>query len=129
MKWMPRIFSLLILVFYLALWLFNDDVRSRPTLQVILLGLLTIVLLLAWRWEKIAGRLAVVGGIIFFLIVIIGAISANDIPPIAALLGGALLTLPFVLTGCLFILAGREAERSQGSGAGHNTAASVQNPG
>ncbi|UCG24612.1 MAG: hypothetical protein JSW55_01010 [Chloroflexota bacterium] len=114
MKWMPRIISLLVLVFYLSLWLFNEDVRSRPTPAVMFQGLLTVALLVAWRWEKRAGLLAMVGGITFFLVVAVGAVALYDIQSMAALLGGVLLALPYVLAGGLFFVAGRELESARG---------------
>ena len=129
MKGLPRIISLLLMVFYVSLWIFNDDVRSRPTLAIVLQGLLTIVLLAAWRWEKIAGRLAAIGGLAFLLIVTVAAIAVYDIHPTAALLGGALLALPYALTGWLFFIAGREVEETQGSGANQRPVGSAENPG
>ena len=119
MKWMPRIVSLLVLAFYLSLWLFNEDVRSRPTLAVIFSGLLTIVLLASWRWEKAAGLLTVIGATAFFLVVTVGAIVVNDMQPLAALLGGLLFALPYVLAGGLFYMVGREAEGAQRGRAEH----------
>ena len=127
MKWMPRVISLLVLAFYLSLWIFNEDVRSRPTLPVILPGLLAVFLLVAWRWERFGGLLTILGGLIFFLVIIVGAIGANDISPMAALFGGALLAAPFLLTGCLFFIAGQQPGRSRGSKTDCFPAGSAQN--
>jgi hypothetical protein len=127
MKWMPRLFSLLVLAFYLSLWFFNEDVRSRPTMAIMFQGLLTIVLLAAWRWEKIVGVLATLGGLLFFMIVTISALGAYDMPLIMALVGGLSLALPYVLTGSLFYISGRELERAQGSKPNRQPAGSAQN--
>jgi hypothetical protein len=57
MSWTIRLLSLLPVIFYASLWLFNDDVHSQPTLAIFFLVILTIALLAAWRWEKTGGRL------------------------------------------------------------------------
>ena len=114
MKWIPRVFSLLVLAFYLSFWLFNEDVRARPTLAVILQGLLTLILLAAWRWQKDAGRLAVVGGIVLVLTVVISGLGLYGSSLWAALLGGALLAMPYILVGLLFYDGGRRADAAEG---------------
>ena len=113
MKWTVRILSLLPILFYLSLWLFNEDVRSRPTAGIIFQGLLTIVLLAAWRWEKAAGRLAMIGGLIFFVMLIGGSLIRNDISFVAAVLSSATLALPYVALGWLFFNLSRQAEAAQ----------------
>ncbi len=111
MKWTIRILSLLVVLYVLSLWFFNEDVRARPTLAILFQALLTLILLLAWRWEKIGGRLAMIGGLIFFVILITGALLDGAIPFAAALLGGTLLALPYVALGWLFFQLGRRTEQ------------------
>jgi hypothetical protein len=112
MKWAVRILSLLPVLFYLSLWLFNEDVRSEPAPAIIFQGLLTVVLLAAWRWEKTAGRLAFIGGFFFFVVLIVGALSRADMPFWAAILSGATLALPYIALGWLFFNLGRQDEEA-----------------
>lgn len=109
MKWTTRILSLLVVSYVLSLWLFNDDVRTQPTLAILFQALLTLILLLAWRWEKVGGRLAMIGGLIFFVILISGALLDGEMSFVAALLGGTLLALPYVALGWLFLQLDRRA--------------------
>jgi len=118
MKWTTRILSLLQVLFYVSLRLFNEDVRSQPTLAVIFQGLLTLVLLAAWRWEKRAGLLAMIGGLVFFLILISGALANDSSSFGAVLFGSILLAAPYVALGWLFVLLGRAAEREAPGQAG-----------
>lgn len=110
MKWALRILSLLPVLFYLSLWLFNEDVRNQPTPAIIFQGFLTVVLLAAWRWEKMAGRLALIGGSIFFVILLGGAQTRADMPFWAAALSSATLALPYIALGWLFANLGRQEE-------------------
>lgn len=110
MRWTIRILSLLVVLFYLSLWLFNEDVRTHPTLAVVFQALLTLVLLIAWRWETSGGRLAMIGGLIFFLILISGAPPGDVKSFMAVLLGSTLLALPYMALGWLFFHLGRRAE-------------------
>lgn len=110
MRWTARILSLLPVLFYLSLWLFNEDVRARPTLQLVYLGLLTIVLLASWHWETAGGRLAVVGGLILFVLLAAGAINRGDMPPAMSLLASAAMAAPYIVCGLLFANIDRPAE-------------------
>jgi hypothetical protein len=112
MKWMIRILSLLQALFVLSLWLFNEDVRATPTLAVLLQLLLTLILLAAWRWEKVGGLLAMSGGLIFFLVLIFSAVLGDRSALPAALVGSTLLALPYVVLGWLFFNLGRQVERA-----------------
>jgi hypothetical protein len=117
MRWAIRLLSLLPILFYLSLWLFNEDVRSQPTLAIFFQALLTMLLLAAWRWEKTGGLLAMIGGLIFFVIVIIGALVRGDLSLMAALLGAWMLALPYVVLGWLFFSLGRQSERDASAAA------------
>jgi hypothetical protein len=96
------------------LWLFNEDVRSQPTLAIVFQALLTLILLAAWRWEKIGGRLTMIGGALFFVILMVSALTNGDMPLMGALLAGWMLALPYVVLGWLFYNLGRQAERDAG---------------
>lgn len=115
MKWTIRILSLLPILFYLSLWLFNEDVRSQPTLAILFQALLTVVLLASWRWEKVGGLLAMIGGLLFFVILIAGALLRDDLSFSAALLASWMLALPYAVLGWLFYNLGRQAERDAAS--------------
>ena len=110
MRWTVRILSLLPILFYVSLWFFNEDVRSQPTLAILFQAILTIILLAAWRWEKAGGRLAMIGGLIFFVILIAGAFVRDDMSFAMALLSGWMLALPYMVLGWLFFNLGRQAE-------------------
>ena len=114
MKWTIRILSLMPVLFYLSLWLFNEDVRSQPTLAVGFQALLSVSLLAAWRWEKAGGRLTMIGGLIFFLILISGALLGDNPSPAFALLGSVLLAAPYVALGWLFFDQGRRVTHDAG---------------
>jgi hypothetical protein len=111
-KWTIRLLSLLQVFFYLSLWLFNEDVRSDPSLAILFQGLLTLALLAAWRWEKAAGRLVMFGGLLFFVTLASVALLSGAGSFMGALIGSALLALPYVALGWLFFSLGRQAEQS-----------------
>jgi hypothetical protein len=113
MKWAVRLLSLLPVLFYVSLWLFNEDVRGQPTAAILFQGLLSIVLLAAWRWEKTAGRLAMIGGLIFFALLMGGALIRGDMPFWAAILSNVTLALPYVALGWLFYSLDRDAEAAR----------------
>jgi hypothetical protein len=121
MKWTIRLLSLLQVLFYLSLWLFNEDVRSGPTPAILFQALLTLALLAAWRWERTAGRLAMIGGLIFFLILIVGALANSQGSFMVALFASTLLALPYVALGWLFFQLGRRAELEAAGRAGQQT--------
>ncbi len=110
MKWTIRLLSFLQVLFYVSLWLFNEDVRSRPTPAILFQALLTLALLAAWRWQRAAGRLTMIGGLIFFLILMLGALADSQGSFTVALFGSTLLALPYVALGWLFFQLGRRAE-------------------
>lgn len=110
MRWTARILSLFPILFYLSLWLFNEDVRAQPTPQLVYQGLLTIILLASWRWERTGGRLAVFGGLIFFVLLASGAIVGGDMPLLMSLTVAAAMAAPYVVCGLLFANTDRPAE-------------------
>jgi Na+/melibiose symporter-like transporter len=111
MRWTIRFLSLLQVIFYVSLWLFNEDVRSEPTPAILFQGLLTLALLVAWRWEKIGGRLVMFGGLLFFLMLIVGVLVSGTASFVGALLASAMLTLPYGALGWLFFKLGRQVEQ------------------
>jgi len=117
MRWTIRLLSLLPILFYLSLWLFNEDVRTQPTLAIFFQAVLTVVLLAAWRWEKTAGRLVMIGGLVFFVILIAGALVRGDMSFMAALLAAWMLALPYAVLGWLFFNLGRQSERDAAAAA------------
>ena len=70
-------------------------------------------MLAAWRWEKTAGRLAMIGGLIFFALLMGGALIRGDMPFWAAILSNVTLALPYVALGWLFYSLDRDAEAAR----------------
>lgn len=108
-RWGARLFSLLPIAFYLLIFLFNEDVRSNLNPPVIVWGIVTVFLLLCWRWEKEGGKLAMVGAPILWIVVAANGILQVNFPPLLALAAGGMLALPYLLLGWLFYSLGAQA--------------------
>jgi hypothetical protein len=102
-----RLLSLFLVGFYLSLILFNDDVRTNPTLPFILFSLVVLSVPLAWRWEKEGGLLTLALALVFGLFIMINALVQYQFPVVTAVIGAALLAVPFFLVGWLFYTLGR----------------------
>jgi hypothetical protein len=63
-RWLARGLSILIGGFVVVLYLFNDDFRTNPTPPTVMLGVLTLLMLIAWRWERIGGLLTMSGSLL-----------------------------------------------------------------
>jgi hypothetical protein len=102
-----RLLSLFLVGFYLSLILFNDDLRTNPTLPFILFSLVVLSAPLAWRWEQEGGLLTMALALVFGLYIMINALVQYQFPVVTAVIGAALLAVPFFLVGWLFYTLGR----------------------
>ncbi len=111
-RWVARALSILIGGFVLMIFLLNDDVRNDPTLPTIVVGMLTIGLLIAWRWERLGGLIVVFLSPILVLSMVIQWSGAEGLltPPWQLILIGITISLSFVITGWLFISVAQHTE-------------------
>jgi len=102
--WLPRILGILFICF---ISLFSLDVFGEYKFPEILLALfmhllpsiiLLVVLIVAWKWEKIGGWIFVAMGIIF-------TIFFNTYESFS---GFFLISFPILIIGILFLLNGRK---------------------
>ena len=107
-----RLFSLLLLGFYLSLILFNDDVRSDPTLPFVLYSLVILTLLVDWRWEKSGGLLTMTSALVLGLFLVVNSVLNYDFGLVPVVFGAFLLTFPFFMVGWLFHTLGQHARMS-----------------
>ncbi len=107
---LAQIISGLLLAFILLLILFNDDVLDYPTWQFLLYTLVILSLLMAWRWERNGGLLAMAGGLLFGLFLLVNALLQNDLNLLLALFGSAMLSLPCFSAGWLFYTLGQQSK-------------------
>ncbi len=119
-RWMARGLATLFAAFILSLFLFNEDVRQNPHPPVVILALLALSMMLAWRWEKLGGRLTFIGSPLLFVSVLYTWLSprAGGFDPGGAwILGmavvGAALSLPPLIVGWLFVSLARAAPRGR----------------
>jgi hypothetical protein len=118
-RWVARSISLLIGGSVLFLILFNEDVIQDPTPQLLIMGVLSLFVLAAWRWERVAGTLTLLASPIFFISAIIEmpGIVGLITPYWVLILIDAALTLSFMIIGWLFVSVARHAEVAQELGA------------
>lgn len=104
-RWVARGLTILIGGFVAVIYLFNEDVRQDPTPPTILMGILTLWMLIAWRWERIGGTLLIFGSLLLFLSMLLELSGvAGLITPIWTLiLIGAGISLSYLITGWLFV--------------------------
>ncbi len=109
-RWTARAFSLLILGFYITIIALYDDFQAQLTTPFILALAVTICLLVAWRWEKVGGRLIMAGAAVLLAFLPINAVTQLDFPATLALLVSAALVAPYLLVGWLFYSVGQHTE-------------------
>jgi hypothetical protein len=108
-RWAARGISLLYIGLLLALLVFNEDFRVSSTLPTIILWLLVLSTLIAWRWETAGGLLTLFLSPVFLLSLFVQwSGSARFVMSIWELaLIGICLMFPFLVTGLLFVYIGR----------------------
>jgi hypothetical protein len=108
--------SLLSVGFLLLLLVLNEDFRESPTPSTIVLWILTLCTLIAWRWERAGGLLTIVLSLVLLLSIFLQwSETAVLVLPIwqLALIGFGMV-LPFLIIGWLFVSVGRKSQQ-QGS--------------
>jgi hypothetical protein len=121
-RWIARGISFLIVGFVLLLLVLNDDFRSDPTLPTIVLWLLTLCLVVAWRWERIGGLLVIFLSPFWILSMVIQWSGADGLitPGWQLALIGIAMALSFTILGWLFVSVAQHSEvmgTSTGEGA------------
>jgi hypothetical protein len=111
-RWIARLISLLIVGFVLLLLVLNDDFRKDPTLPTIVLWILTLCLVVAWRWERIGGLLVIFLSPIWVLSMVIQWSGADGLitPGWQLALIGIAMALSFAIIGWLFVSVAWHAE-------------------
>ncbi|MGD2049832.1 MAG: hypothetical protein PVH03_10060 [Chloroflexota bacterium] len=107
--------SLLSIGFLLLLLVLNEDFRKSPTLPTIVLWILALSTLIAWRWERVGGLLTLFLCPVFLLSLIVQWSGTAELSaPIwqLALIGFG-MELPFLIIGWLFITVGRKSQQHE----------------
>lgn len=108
--------SLLSFGILLLLLVLNEDFRGSLTLPTIVLWILVLSTLIAWRWERAGGLLTLFLCLVLLLSIFLQwSETAGLTAPIWQLtLIGFGLVLPFLIIGWLFVSVGRKSQQ-QGS--------------
>ncbi|MDX1412617.1 MAG: hypothetical protein R3293_00390 [Candidatus Promineifilaceae bacterium] len=111
-RWAARGLSLLIMGFVLLIFLFNEDVRMTPTPPTLILGILAICMIIAWRWEKVGGLLLLLGSPILFLSLLIQLFASGKLitPVWLILFLDMCLSLSIMIIGWFFISAAQHTK-------------------
>jgi MFS family permease len=112
-RWLARGLSLLFSGFILSLFLFNEDVRQSPTPPTIVLALLSVSMLLAWRWEELGGKLTMMGAPLCLVAVMYMTTQVESILWLALVVGLALTLVPLIV-GWLFVSVARHTPVTRG---------------
>ena len=104
-RWVARGISLFFGGFFLFIFVFNEDVRNDPTMPTIIFGMITLSMLIAWRWEKIGGILTLFLSPIFLLTIFFQWFGARGLMTSTWVLAaiGAGMMFAFFITGWLFV--------------------------
>lgn len=111
-RWTARIISALVVAFYVALYLFNEDLRSGPGGAIVFASVLCLIMLAAWRFEKSGGQALMIGALVLPVFIIVENLLRTGSQPfiVPLLLVSVFITMPFFVTGWLFYGVGRQAE-------------------
>jgi hypothetical protein len=117
-RWVARGISLLVAVSLLLLVLFNEDFRNSPTLPTLLLWLLSLSLLIAWRWEKLGGMLTLLltPVILISLFVQWSGLGGLMTPLWQLFMIALAFLLPFLIAAWLYLSVARYAEMEATAG-------------
>jgi len=111
-RWLARGLSLLFIGFNLLLLVLNEDFRSSPTLPTLVFWILSLSMVIAWRWERAGGLLTIILSLALPLSVVIQWSRTAGVvtPSWQLLLIGLSLMVPFLITGLLFLYADRQSK-------------------
>ena len=111
LHWLPRILCILAILFIsmfsldafapgLTLWqqLGGFLIHNIPSF------VLLVVLIVAWKWEKVGGIILTILGLALCIFVFILNYKRNHFSVATSLLDTLMVAIPFVLAGILFIL-------------------------
>jgi hypothetical protein len=108
----------------------NEDFRSEPTLPTIVLWIITLCLVIAWRWERIGGLLAIFLSPIFVLSIVIQWSGAKGLvtPGWQLAFIGIVMAFSFAIIGWLFVSVAWHSEvtRTPNKGSGTPTSPSAR---
>lgn len=117
-RWVARGLSLIISLSLLLLIAFNEDFRREPTLPTVILWLMALSLLVAWKWEKIGGLLTLL--LTPLLLVALSMtwtrLSGLTTPVWQLFIGGLLFVLPFLIASLLYLSAAGYMETAATTG-------------
>ncbi len=118
--WIPRIICILAILFVsmFAFDVFSPDLTIWQQIIALLIHLipsfiLTGILIIAWRWEKIGGIILTSTGVILCILVFYLNYKRNGFSFVQSLINASILCLPFVIAGILFIISDRRKQRIQ----------------
>ncbi|MGB3716187.1 MAG: hypothetical protein WA996_17340 [Candidatus Promineifilaceae bacterium] len=125
-RWIARGISILIVGFVLLLLALNDDFRSDPTLPTVVLWIIALCLVIAWRWERIGGLLVIFLSPIFVLSIVIQWSGAKGLIALGWQLAfiGIVMALSFAIIGWLFVSVAWHSEVTRTPDGGSGTSQS-----
>ena len=104
--WIPRIICILaiLLVSMFAFDVFSPDLTIWQQILALLIHLipsfiLTAILIVAWKWEKIGGIILTITGVILFILVFYINYRRNNFSLTQSLINVSILCLPFIIAG------------------------------
>lgn len=106
-RWVARGISLVIGLSLLLLIVFNEDFRQDPTLPTVILWLMALSLLIAWKWERMGGLLALLlSPVLLVSLFVMWSGLIGLITPVWQLFMIALaFLLPFLIAAWLYLSA------------------------
>ena len=124
LHWLPRMLGLATIGFISLFSLDSFDTALSVSEQLLHLGahllpsfILLAILAVAWKWEKAGGIIFLLLGLIFSPLVYMLNHGRNHFSIIQSLLVVLIITVPFIITGTLFLLSYRQKKK-------HNTSLS-----
>ncbi len=109
LHWTPRILCILAILFLslFAMDSFSPERTIWQNLAALMMHLipsfvLVIILLVAWKWEKVGGVILTLVGLAFSIFIFVFNLKRTNSVP-TSLLIALMLGIPFVLAGILFI--------------------------
>lgn len=119
LHWTPRIISILAILFIsvFALDSFSPDLTIWQQIGAFLIHLipsfvLLVILIVAWKWELIGGMLFTLIGVVFTPFIYVHNYKMNQSVWMSLFII-LVITVPFIITGILFILSYNKKRKLQ----------------